>query len=326
MKYRFLALFVALFLVGICQQTANANQSFKVHPIKENILLEAGESKEITLLYSNTTSGDKKINLVFKEFTVDDSNTPIEQDPSGDDSAVYWISGYEEQYIVEAGQEQKIIMQIDVPAEAQARGYYIDAISSVGANEQEQIAANTAKQEFHTLYSFIVGQPAESLEIIDIKQSQGRLDLIVANNELVHSSLSGQIELFEQGKTEVLETVTVQSANIFPEDERTIAVSLPDSLEGGQKYQAKIYLAYGRQIKLLEDEFLFTYEAGEKINTTTNSKSDLGDNSENEEDKKDNELFLIYGVSAAIILAVVIIAGGVLIVSKGKKNSESNSN
>lgn len=307
-KSFYTSLSIALFsLPFIPIQSVFAEQSFKVDPIKETIFLEPGSTAEIELVFSNNAITGREIDFRLSEFTVDESYTPIEVEPADENSPVNWFSGIEEAFELAGGEQKVMALTINVPANAAEQGYYVDAISSVGAIG-EQAAANTARQEFHTLYSLVVGEPTETIRIEEIQYEDGFLFITVDNPASVHSSVSGEVQIFIG--TEEVTQATVRSNNVFPGKQRTLRVAL-EEIQADQEYQAEVNLAYGRNVRIANGSAEF--RTGSNLVDEVQSSSEIETSFSDDNDKNNVLLYSAIGGGAAVL---ILVAGTVLVISR----------
>ena len=229
---------LALVLTPLLSARANPG-GLVVTPAKEIISLEPGEQTDIQIDLKNQSDSARVISVSFVEFTVDASGIPSPTEPTAAQAST-WMVPAEAQFTLPAGETKSLDVSVSVPEETASRGYYVMA-SLMIENETEVEASNETKQEIQTLYSLIVGEPTEELTISSIYFVDNIVSLAINNPGVVHSNVSGKIDLLLNG--EVAETYSVPSTNVFPSKVRNIAITIdePDRLD----YEVKASLAYG---------------------------------------------------------------------------------
>ena len=303
-----------LYLVGIgtiaCMPLGTclaASEGIVIDPIKETVTIEAGETRVTSMAISNDMGVSQVFTISFKEFTVDSAGMPSDlSSPSADDPAS-WFTASPSEFTLNSGESKTIEITVTSPAAAKEIGYYVAASILVGGVSDQQ-ASNETKQEIQTLYSVVVGEPAESLEITQISTADGRVIVRLHNPGLVHTTASGKLDLTLNG--EVVETYSISAVNIFPAKYRDVSIAI-DSPERDD-YTAKVSLAYGRDNTVITAEQKLSEAAtadSSQAVTVKNTATVVSDNS------VDAGQVIVY---VALGLGVALIAAGAVLTFKKK--------
>ncbi len=245
-----------LYLFGIgtiaCMPLASclaASEGIVIDPIKETVNLEAGASKSTSMVISNDMGVSQAFTISFKEFTVDTAGMPSDLTAPTESDPASWFTATPAAFTLNGGETKTVVISVTAPSTAKEIGYYVAASILVGGVSDQQ-ASNETKQEIQTLYSVVVGEPVERLEITQISTTDGRIVVRLHNTGLVHTTASGKLDLTLNG--EVAETYSISAVNIFPNKYRDVSIAI-DAPERDD-YTAKVSLAYGKSNTVISAE------------------------------------------------------------------------
>jgi len=234
-----------------------------VDPIKETLALTAGEATTAELRITNGTDEAKAFEISFAEFTVDDNGVPSIVETPSEARPAEWVTIDPAEFSLAAGGEQVVSLTFDVPSDAAERGYYLSAITLIGPVEELE-ASNTTRQEIQSLYSLVVGSPAELLEIESIALSKDQAVVRLFNPSDVHTTASGKLEIY-MGDV-LAESYNVSPVNIFPGVSRDVPVLIDPDLPN---FLAKVTLAYGAANRIVSGSASFDPNGGGEDNGAT---------------------------------------------------------
>ncbi|HNT30607.1 MAG TPA: hypothetical protein PKL83_06675, partial [bacterium] len=179
-------------------------------------------------------------------------------------------------------------------------------------------ASSETKQEIQSLYSVVIGTPAEQLTIDSLlgvidNNSTAALVLTLNNPGNVHTTASGKIDLIKDGV--VAETYSVNSTNIFPGKSRDVTIQIDPLATAISDYTIKATLAYGKSNAILT--FDGSWENASEIQTDTNTQVAKVKNSATvvAEENKSGSL-IIYSILGA---GLMLIAAGLVLSFKNKQ-------
>lgn len=259
------AAFVAVVLV-LPAGIASA-RNVVVDPIKETLALTAGEETTAELTISNGTDEAKAFEISFAEFTVDDNGVPSIVETPSEARPADWVTIDPAEFSLDAGGEQVVSLVIDVPAEAAEKGYYLAATTLIGPVE-EQSASNTTRQEIQSLYSLVVGAPAELLEIESIALTEDQALIRLFNPADVHTTASGKLEIYMDDV--LAESYNISPVNIFPGVSRDVPVLIDPELPN---FSAKATLAYGAANRIVSGSAAYDMNGSDSMDDSAATRT-----------------------------------------------------
>ena len=265
-KYLILALTIVAFAVPIAvsAQSSDKGSGFQISPVREELVLEPGESSEKMLTIKNTSGGKISANVVVNDFeaSVDESGNPriiFDTDQQAPGNSLRKLIGDLGSVSLEPGEETQITVPISIPNDATAGGYYGIVRLDPDASGDGVVNLNAS---VGTIFLVTVpGDLKESLELVEITAAKagstgrffidGAEDIQVItrlkNNGTIHTKPFGKIQI-TNSKGEVVEQYefnnTEPRSNVLPDSVRKFTDEIEYKDFFG-KYTITANLGYG---------------------------------------------------------------------------------
>ena len=267
LKFLFLAILVAfLGFTGVFKQSTNAQGSsgYEVSPVRQELTIEKGQSKTVTLNIKNLTQSTKTTRAIVNDFEAGDEENGqprfVSDDSSTGGNSFKTLVSDIPDITLEPQQKLQVDIVISVPADAYAGGYY-GAIRFVDASvENDQNVTMSASTGTIFLVE-VPGDLTESMELVEFTPAQdgsnsrffvGEGDNIsivtrLRNTGNIHVKPFGKVTITDSdGNTvETFEFNNIEPrANVLPDSIRRFEDKLQNQKWFG-KYTVTANLGYG---------------------------------------------------------------------------------
>jgi len=248
----------------------NSANSLKISPLRTDIVVEAGESATVEVFITNMTGGAVTLKAISNDFVAgDEKGTPsiiLDENSYAPSHSLKRFMRPVDNIALGPGESRKVEVQIDVPADAQAGGYYgvIRFAPASTAGQPVDLATSVAS----LILLRVPGPVIEDLTLtnFEVRQNGGtasnfrtpdNLELLLRfqNKGNVHAAPFGQI-IVKKGKEVVYDYKFNQEdpkGEVLPDSARRWQVPLENLGKFG-KYKVIGTFGYGTQGKTINVE------------------------------------------------------------------------
>lgn len=270
-----IAVAASLFFCVSVSRAQSAANTLKVSPVRTDIKIAPGESKIVQVFVSNITEEPITVRPIRNDFvTSDDRGTPaliLNENAFAPTHSLKRFMAPIENITIQPGKTQTIDVRIDVPANAQAGGYF-GAVRLVPATPGQDSQVNMSASVASLILLTVPGDIVEKLNTTDISVQQNstfgskyfwtpeniQLSLRLENTGNVQTAPFGKISV--SSGDEVVYEADFNNKNpkdmILPDSARRWEVSLKN-LDKFGRYTVNTTLTYGENNKTIHLENTF---------------------------------------------------------------------
>lgn len=251
-----------------------SNSTIKITPIRSDIEVKPGESRQVQISVSNLTSSPLTMQLIENDFIAgDESGGPalvLDADTYAPTHSLKRFMTPLDNITVPAKQTQSVKVTIKVPENAQAGGYF-GAVRFVPVSPSSDGQISVGASAASLILLTVPGDVTEELELKDFSVKQGAVGgKVFRDDNSLNTSIrlenKGNIQIGPFGKVTVMRGDKVVSETDF-NHQQPRDVILPDSIRRWDipvevedkpgKYRILATIAYGQDNKTIEVSTIF---------------------------------------------------------------------
>lgn len=265
------AVAAVLYAPAASAKTAN---TIKVSPVRTDIQIEPGKSKTIQMTLTNLTTSPITIHPAQNDFVAgDEAGGPaliLDEDKEAPTHSLKRFMEPLKDVTIPAKQAKNIQVRINVPANAQAGGYF-GAIRFAPTTPDEGGQVNLAPSVASLILLTVPGDLVESLEMTDFDvQQEGRSNGLFVSSKDIQASVRfkslGNVQVGPFGKVSVKQgdrvvyeadfNINNPRDMVLPDSARRWSIPLKDIGDFG-RYTVYATFTYGKENKTIEIEKSF---------------------------------------------------------------------